>query len=83
MQNQKARHSGLAASQFILSLPKGLNDSCYICLCHESRKRRFIHSIRHCERSVAIQLFDIKRTSGLPRRYAPRNDDLICVSLSK
>ncbi|MDO8264140.1 MAG: hypothetical protein Q7T21_13095, partial [Gallionella sp.] len=44
-------------------------------------KRRFIHSIRHCERSVAIQLFDIKRTSGLPRRYAPRNDDLICVSL--
>ncbi|MDO8261890.1 MAG: DUF4258 domain-containing protein [Gallionella sp.] len=35
-------------------------------------KRRFIHSIRHCERSVAIQLFDIKRTSGLPRRYPPR-----------
>ena len=30
---------------------------------------------------MAIQLFDIKRTSGLPRRYAPRNDDLICVSL--
>lgn len=43
-------------------------------------KRRFIHRDRHCERSVTIQYFDLKRASGLPRRCAPRYDDLIGVA---
>ena len=37
--------------------------------------------IRHCERSEAIQ--SLKSTScGLPRRFAPRNDELIRISLA-
>jgi hypothetical protein len=35
----------------------------------------------HCERSAEIQYFVLKGDSGLPRRYAPRNDDLISVSI--
>jgi hypothetical protein len=37
---------------------------------------------RHCERSVAIQRFDQVGISGLPRRCAPRNDDLFRVTPS-
>jgi len=35
----------------------------------------------HCERSAATQCFDQTGISGLPRRCAPRNDDLFMASL--
>jgi len=35
------------------------------------------------ERSVAIRHVDYKTNSGLPRRYAPRKDDLTSVSLAR
>jgi hypothetical protein len=36
---------------------------------------------RHCERSEAIQRFNQIGVSGLPRRYAPRTDDLFSNAL--
>src|SRR5687768_6993498 len=43
--------------------------------CAALRRRVSISTIRHCERSEAIQS-EWGRTRGLPRRYAPRNDEL-------
>jgi hypothetical protein len=43
--------------------------------------RRAATAACRCERSEAIQRFDSAGLSGLPRRYAPRNDSLFvgCV----
>src|SRR3546814_14988080 len=47
------------------------------------RKLRINSVLRHCERSEAIQCFDSHEVSGLPRRFAPRNERLIRPSSAR